>query len=50
MSHNQDDGQYQGQHVPHSWAYRNQTCTLLLPGSVVYNFPSFSGFQQIIGP
>ena len=44
---NQDGGQYQGQHTASSWAYNNQTCTMLLPGSVVYNFPSFSGLHQV---
>ena len=39
----QDGGQYQGQHTASSWAHNNQTRTVLLPGSVVYNFPSFSG-------
>ena len=39
---NQEGRQYQGQHTACSWACNNQTCTLLLPGSVIYNFPSFS--------
>ena len=29
-----------------SWAYNNQSCTTLLPGSVAYNFSSFSGLHQ----
>ena len=44
---NQDGGQYQVQHTARSWAYFNQTCALLLPGSAVYNFPSFSELQQV---
>lgn len=47
---NQDGGRYQGQHTAHSWAYNNRTFTLLLPGSVVYNFLSFSGFHQVFVP
>ena len=47
---NQDGGQYQGQHTASSWVYNNQTCTMLLPGSVAYNFPSFSGFHQVFVP
>ena len=41
---NHDGGQYQGQHTASSWAYNNQTCTMLLPGSVVYNFPKYYKF------
>ena len=47
-SMNQDDGQYQGQYTAQSWPYNNQTCKLLLPGSIVYNFPSFSGLSRQI--
>ena len=43
---NHDGGQYQGQHTASSWAYNNQSCTILLPGSVAYNFSSFSGLHQ----
>ena len=47
---NQGGGQYQGQHTASSWAYHNQTCTMLLPDSVAYNFPSFSGLHQVFVP
>ena len=47
---NQDGGQYQGEHTASSWAYNNQTCTMILPGSVAYNFPSFSGLHQVFVP
>ena len=47
---NHDGGQYLGQHTTTSWAYYNQTCTMLLPESVVYNFPSFSGLHQVSVP
>ena len=47
---NQDGGQYQGEHKASSWAYNNQTCTMILPGSVAYNFPSFSGLHQVFVP
>ena len=48
--HNQDGGQYQGQHTASSWAYNNQTCTMLPPGSVVYNLYLFSGLHQVFVP
>ena len=47
---NQGGEQYQGQHTASSWAYHNQTCTMLLPDSVAYNFPSFSGLHQVFVP
>ena len=34
---NQDGRQCQGQHTARSWAYKNQSCILLLPCCVVYN-------------
>ena len=47
---NQDGGQYQGHHTASSWTYNNETCTMLLPGSVACNFPSFSGLHQVFVP
>ena len=47
---NQDGGQYQGQHTAISWVYNNRNCTMLLRGSVAYNFPSFSGIHQVFVP
>ena len=47
---NQDGGQYQGLHTVISWVYNNQNCTMLLPGSVAYNFPSFSEIHQVFVP
>ena len=45
---NQNGGHYQSQHTASSWAYNNQTCTLLLPGSLVYKFSSFQDFIKCL--